>query len=439
MSDSDWLSRRTVLKQAGVGVGLVGLAGCSSSGGDGGDEGDSGGEDTETEASMDETTTTSSSGSDDEVRVGFLHPTSGPFAALGEAQQRGSEVATAHVNDNLGGILGNNVRRFVEDTEGDPSTGREMARRHVETNDVDVLIGGVSGAVNLSVADYAYDVGVPYFAYGGPEEITGEECLPTTFRYQYSDAQIARSGAEWALENLGSRVWIHIADYAFGQSIARTWKDAFEASGLDYTIVNETQTPLGTSDYSAVISQIQSSDADWVLQGFSGSDAVNFLSQAEQFELGQDIMSTTNTYLPLRQGAGSSAVGTYTTIRYEPTYESEANQMLVDRYTSTFDEPPTDFALVMWSSLRLYAQAAESAGSLETSAVVSAMEGLESDEPMGSTTIRECDHQAVRDGFVGRITEPDQYDWPGQEVVATRTADDITRTCEETGCDLPSL
>lgn len=432
MPGDSYLSRRQILKQAGVGAGLVGLAGCSGDGGGGG---------TETEGGTTESSggSTTQSGGSEAVRVGFLHPLSGPFAALGEAQEKGSNVAVSHVNNDLDGILGTEVERFVEDTEGDPSTGREMARRHVETNNVDVLIGGVSGAVNLSVADYAYDVGVPYFAYGGPEEITGSECLPTTFRYQYSDSQIARTGGEWALENLGSNVWIHIADYAFGQSIARTWKDAFEASGMDYNIVNETQTPLGTSDYASILSRIQSSDADWVLQGFSGSDAVNFLSQADQFDLDQDIMSTTNTYLPLRQGAGSSAVGTYTTIRYEPTFESEANELLVDRYTSEYDEPPTDFALVMWSSLRLYAQAAGNAGSTETADVVAAMEDLESDEPMGATTMRACDHQAVRDGFIGRITEPDQYEWPGQEVVATRPADEITRTCEETGCDMPSL
>ncbi|WP_247004227.1 ABC transporter substrate-binding protein [Halosolutus gelatinilyticus] len=432
MVSSDNPSRRAVLKRTGAGatgiVAMASLSGCT--GGGNGDDGDGG--DGTNNPDPDEV-------DENAVRVGYLHPFTGPFAALGDAQDMGSEVAVNHVNNDLGGILDREVVRFVEDTEGDPGQGRDMARRHVKTNEVDVLIGGVSGAVNLSISDYAADAGVPYFAYGGPEELTGSECRPTTFRYQYSDAQIARTGAAWSIENLGENVWIHIADYAFGQSIRREWKRAFEASGMDYTIVNETQTPLGHDDFSATLSEIQASDADWVLQGFSGSDAVNFLSQAEQFGLQQDIMSTTNTYLPLRQGAGSSAVDTYTTIRYDPAYDSEANQTLVDQYTNTHDEPPTDHALVMWTSLRLYAQAADEAGSLETAAIVSALEGLESDEPMGSTTLRECDHQALRDGFIGRITEPDQYDWPGQEIVAERPAEEITRDCGETGCEMPSL
>ncbi|GAB6878163.1 ABC transporter substrate-binding protein [Halorubrum gandharaense] len=374
---------------------------------------------------------------DDAVGIGFLIPQTGVFAAQGEAMERGAETTLHHINEELGGILDRDVEGFIADTEGDPGQGRDMARRHVETNEVDVLIGAVSGAVNLSIADYAHDAGVPYFAYGGPEEVTGSECRPTTFRYQYSDSQIARTGAQWALENLGENVWIHIADYAFGQSISREWQQAFEDTELDYNIVNETQTPLGHDDFSATLSEIQTSDADWVLQGFSGSDAVNFLSQAEQFGLEQDIMSTTNTYQPLREGAGNSAVGTYTTVRYEPSYESEENERLISLHEELHGRPPTDFGQVIWSSLNRYAEAAESAGEIDTSSVIDALEGLESEEPMGSATMRECDHQALRDGYVGRITETDEHDWPGQEIVAQLPAADVTRDCAETGCEMP--
>ncbi|WP_123620518.1 ABC transporter substrate-binding protein [Halorubrum sp. CSM-61] len=439
MRPSDNTRRRTVLKRAGGGAlgaaSLSLLAGCADDGGGDGDgDGDGSGN-----GDGDDGDLNSGDVGDNPVRIGFLIPQTGIFAAQGEAMERGAETTLHQLNEEVGGILDRDVAGFIEDTEGDPGQGRDMARRHVETNDVDVLIGAVSGAVNLSIADYAHDEGVPYFAYGGPEEITGSECRPTTFRYQYSDSQIARTGAKWALENLGENVWIHVADYAFGQSISREWKKAFEASDLEYNIVDETQTPLGHDDYSSVLSQIQSSEADWVLQGFSGSDAVNFLSQSTQFGLEQDIMSTTNTYRPLREGAGSSAVGTYTTIRYEPTYDTEANQTLVDLHTELHDQPPTDFALVIWSSLLRYAEAAEAAGSVETEAIIGELEGMESEEPMGPATMRECDHQAMRKGFVGRITEPNEHDWPGQEIVGELGAEEVTRPCTDTGCEMPDL
>lgn len=431
-------SRRSILKAVG-GTGVVtmsGLAGCADNGDSSGDEG--GNEDSDGTTT---TSTTAEDGGSDAVRVGFLHPLSGPFAGLGEAQQRGARIAVTHVNEDLGGINGREVEAVYEDTEGDPATGREKARKLVESDNVNVLIGAVSGAVSLSIADYAHDVQTIYFPYGGSEAITGTDCKPTTFRYQYSASQSARAGAEWSLNNLGSNVWIHFADYSFGQSIRDTWRSAMEESGLDHNIVNITKTPLGTSDFSSYISQIQSSEADWVLQAFSGSDAINFLKQAEQFGMKEsvDIMSSVNAYQPLRQGAGSAAVGTYALIRYNRRYDSPENKELIQRHTAAYDTPPTDFALNMWSSLRLYAKGADQAGSLDTGDVIAALEDFETTEPMGPVTMRACDHQAVRDYPIGEIVEPSDYSWPDLKINEMLPGDQITEPCSATECDMPSL
>jgi len=450
-SVSNRQSRRSLLKLLGGtgAAGMAGLAGCAGSGDGGSDGGGSGDGDSDGSSgdggsgdggSTSTTTSTSSSGGES-VKVGFLHPLTGPLSAGGEAQERGAKIAVSHVNEDLGGIGGRPVEAVYEDTETDPATGREKARKLVENDDVDVLIGAVSGAVSLSVADYAYDAQTIYFPYGGSESITGSECKPTTFRYQYSASQSARAGAKWALENLGTNVWIHFADYSFGQSIRDTWRAAMEESGIDHNVVNVTKTPLGTSDYSSYISQIQSSEADWVLQAFSGSDAINFLKQAEQFGMKEsvDIMSSLNAYQPLRQGAGTAAVGTYGLIRYNRRYDSPENQALIDRHVAAYDTPPTDHALNMWTCLRLYAKGVDQAGSLELGDVIPALEGMESEEPMGPVTLRACDHQAVRDYPIGEIVEPTDYEWPDLKINATLPGDQITESCEESQCDMPSL
>ncbi|WP_410767467.1 ABC transporter substrate-binding protein [Haloferax sp. DFSO60] len=439
---SSYPSRRQLLKHVGVAgtVGLAGLAGCAGqqeSGGGGGSGGGSGGGQEETGTQQEETT--SESGSND-LKVGFVVPLSGPLSAPGEAEQRGAQLAVQHVNDEFGGINGRNVVGVFEDTQTDPAVGREKARKLVESDDVDVLMGAVSGAVSLSVADYAYSAGVPYYTYGGSNSITGAECKPTTFRYQFSADQDARAGAPWALDNLGQNVWIHYADYSFGQSIRDTWQSVIENTEGS-NIVNVTKTPLGTSDYSSYISQMQSSNADWVLTALSGSDSINFLKQADQFGLKNqmDIMSPLNSQQPLRQGAGMAAVDTYTIIRYSYKYDTPANAELVAAYNDAYDAPPDDPGAVMWSSLRLYAQAAEKSGSTATADIVSGMADLESEEAMGPVTMRECDHQAVRDYPVGKIVAPEEYDWPALSVSEVRPADEITESCANGGCEMPSL
>jgi len=360
---------------------------------------------------------------------------------LGKAEQKGAKVAIDHVNTDLGGVDGHQVKAIYEDTAGDPSIGRSKARKLVENDNADVLIGAVSGAVSLSVAEYAASAKTIYFPYGGSEDITGKDCKPTTFRYQYSASQSANAGAEWSLNNLGKNVWIHYADYSFGQSIKNTWEAAMKGSGLDYDVVKVTKTKVGTSDFSSYISQIKASKADWVLQAFSGSDAINFLKQAKQYGMTDsvDVMSTVNAYQPLRQGAGSAAVGTYSLIRYNRKYDSPANEKLVTAFTNAYDAPPTDFALNMWSALLLYRDGVQQAGSHATSDVVSALEGLRSKQPMGPVTLRECDHQALRDYPVGKIISPTDYEWPDLKILTTKKAGEITPSCASKDCSMPSL
>jgi branched-chain amino acid transport system substrate-binding protein len=379
-------------------------------------------------------------GGGENVVVGSPVPLSGPLAALGEEERRALNVAVDYVNEELDGMAGRTVEVVFEDTETDPATGRDVARRLVEQENADVLCGCVSGAVTNSVADYAYQASVPFWPYGGSESTTGSNCAPTTFRYVYSTSQDARAGAPWAVENLGSNVWIHYADYSYGQSINQQWRREIENHEMDTTIVDTTSTSLGTSDYSSYLSQIQSSDADWVLMGVTGSDLIAMIQQANQFGLKDEkALVSQNLTIPIRGALGSDVVGVYGNIRYTHKATREANQTFVDRYMEEHDQMPSEPAMVMWTSLLLHAQGAEDAGSVATEDIVPSLSGIQSDTPMGETTIRECDHQASRPYPMGRMTEPEDFDFPSYEILSTRPAEEVIEPCEESGCDMPSL
>jgi branched-chain amino acid transport system substrate-binding protein len=430
--------RRSFLKAAGT-TGLAtmaGLAGCSGDGGDGGGDGGDGGGGDGGDGGGGSTGTPS----EDPVLVGGIVPLSGPLGQLGQSEQQGIEAAVQYVNDEMGGMAGRDVEVVFEDTATSTETGRERARKLVEEDDVDLLAGAVSGAVAGTIADYAAGPGVPFWTYGGSASITGADCQPTTFRYTTHTVQDAMAGAPWALENLGSNVWIHYADYSYGQAINDDWQAAMESASVDANVVNVTNTQLGTSDYSSYISQMQASDADWVLAAVTGADLISFVQQADQFGLKQekDLVSQ-NLTIPIRGAVGSAGVGWYGNIRYDLDGESEQNQALKDTFSSMFDGVPTDPAAVMWASLVLHTKGANAAGSVATEDVVPELEGLQSDSPAGQTTVRACDHQCIRDVPMGRVTAPDQYDWPGFETVATRAGDELLPSCDELGCDMPSL
>ena len=437
-------NRRTMLKVVGgTGVAaLSGLAGCSSGNGSGSSSQSTSSSSSMSSSSSSSSTSASASSSASasaSVKVGFLHPLSGPYAGLGKAQQKGAKIAVDHVNNDLGGINGKKVKAIYEDTTGDPSTGRSKAKKLVESNGVDVLIGGLVGAVALSVEDYAYGAKTVYFPYGGTERITGSKCKPTTFRYENSVGQGANAGSQWALNKFGKNVWVHHSENSFGQSINKYWQQSIKSANAN--IVGVTKTKVGASDFSSYINQIQSSKADWLLMAFSGSMAINFLKQAQQYGLPKKvkIMSTVNGYQPLRQGAGDALLNTYALIRYSRHMDNAENKKLVKAHTKAYGYPPNDFAAVMWSSLLMYAKGVENAGSTATKKVIPALEGLTMDLPMGSVKMRACDHQALRDLPVGGIVKGSDYKWPDLKVDKVQKGADITRPCSQTNCNMPSL
>ena len=424
--------RRTFLKAAGIsGVATMGgLAGCLGDDDDDGDDDDGVGDADTTDDDDDDDP------EETEILIGGLVPRSGALSALGETQENGIEVAVDYINDELGGINGNPVDVIIEDTATDPEAGREGASRLVEAEEVDLLVGTVSGAVAATVADYAGQQHVPFWPYGGAKNITGADCNRATFRYSTNTVQDARGAVPWCLDELGDDVWIHYADYAYGQDIAEDFEDEIEAGGGN--IAGISSTPIGTTEFSTYLTEIQNEDPDWVLMGVTGADLIAFVQQAEDFGMKEemDFFSINVTTQDIRQGVGESGVGVYGNVRYFHDWDSEENDTLVEWYTDAYDQPPTDPAMVAWTSLILHTQAAEAAGTLDPDAVIDELEGLESGSPMGPTEVRACDHQASREIPVGLINEPDEYDWPSLEILHTTPGEDAMRSCEETGCDM---
>lgn len=435
MADTS-VDRRSVLRAAGTAsaLGLVGLAGCTGGGGDQRPGVDGGGSGTTTGDGGDGNNS-SSNGGGEAVRIGAAVPLTGTYAGLGTYQRDGLELAAEVINEN-GGINGKNLQILVEDSQSSPQTGKQKARKLVRQDGVVALTGAISSSVALVLADYAATQNVPYLCPGAANELTMSNCKETTFRYELRANQVAAGTAPWAVEEFGTRMWVHNADYAWGNSVGDSWERFAKAHDSNVNVVGTSKSELGASDFSSHISQISASDAEWLVTGLNGGDAVNFLKQAASYGLKDEltIVSPTNSFQFIRKAAGQAAVGTYSTVRYYPKYDEDANETFVTAYADAYDTPPDNFANVSWSGIQMYAKAANQAGTTETDPMVSALEGVQYDTPMGPANFRECDHQAIRPIIIGEIAPPGDYSWPDMEVLQTSPGREAIVSCDETGC-----
>jgi branched-chain amino acid transport system substrate-binding protein len=378
---------------------------------------------------------TDEGGGGDTVTVGWMYPHTGPYSGLAQYQEEGAKLAIEQLNES--DDIDVEIESLHEDTQADPQTARQVARRFVEDENVDALFGTISSASGSAVQSYAEQRDVPFFPDIAADEITMGSCTRNTFRYETRATQTATAAAGWAVENFGTKVWVHNADYLWGNSVADAWKSQAQAANGDVEIVGETTSELGATDFSTYISQMSDSDAEWVVTGINGGDAVNFLKQANSYGLKDemDIVSPVNSFQFIRRAAPEASAGTYSAIRYYEGYDTSENEEFVDLYTDRWDQPPDNFAHVSWTHMYMYARAVQSADSADLEDVIGELTSDEFTSPMGSTQFRECDHQAVRPYNVGEIVEPDEHDWPAINVMRTVSAEDTMLPCEETGCD----
>ena len=88
----------------------------------------------------------------DAVRIGLDNPLTGTYAANGKHELEGCQLALDEINAK-GGILGRPAELVVEDsTSGDAGAAVQKARKLIESDKVDFLLGNVNSALALAMA-----------------------------------------------------------------------------------------------------------------------------------------------------------------------------------------------------------------------------------------------------------------------------------------------
>lgn len=426
------ISRRTLLKRSGLGataVGVTGLAGCI--GGDSnstqsdddsdGAQGDSGDDDTSTKSTV-------------ELRLGAMAPLTGSYAALGEDERLGVEVGVEHANADFENL---NVQTSFKDSKLDPKVGLRRAKEFIEEDQVDALVVGDGTTVTKAVSKYCSQQGVPMIGVqSASEKITGENCDNYTFRSAAHSYQNMKPTAEWAMENLGSSFVTMGADYSWGHESVGNFVDVAEKNGGE--TVQQLWPKFGTTDWSSYIQKAADTDADFVLIRAGGSGLVSAFKQIDSFGLSDDMDVVGIASHTAALGAGEAAAGYYGNMPYNYHMETEQNQRFVEDYRSMGDgSPPSTYSCSAYVGTRFMCKAALESGT-GPDELVSGLESVEISGPLGTQSIRECDHQAKTPMYVGQFV-PNDGDGDAavkREMISEHGVGTNNRPCSETGCSL---
>ena len=168
----------------------------------------------------------------DAVRIGLNNPLTGPYAALGKNEQIGCQMALEAINAK-GGILGRPVELVVEDsTSGDAGVAVQKARKLIDGDKVDFLLGNVNSALSLAIAEVSNEKGILHIVPGGhTDAVTGASCHWNVFRVCNTTQMEANGVAAALVEAYGKKFYYITPDYAFGHTLESGLVKAIAALG----------------------------------------------------------------------------------------------------------------------------------------------------------------------------------------------------------------
>ena len=228
------------------------------------------------------------------IRIGILSDCFGAFGAwynsdIGGAQayfvaHNGAKANGPAPTDGItGGTIAGRPIKIVGYGCSNDNADRALseARRLVEADHADVLIGPLSGDEGIAIANYSKTQPGKTFINGtsGAQDATLKVRSPNFFRFNGDGAQWNAGVGDYAYRHLGWRNAVVVMDdYGFGWTSAAGFIADFCADGGKVTRIYP---PLNTTDYSSYIAQIPHS-FDGLFSAVGGSGLLAFLKQYNQ-------------------------------------------------------------------------------------------------------------------------------------------------------------
>ncbi|HZY13881.1 MAG TPA: ABC transporter substrate-binding protein [Beijerinckiaceae bacterium] len=378
----------------------------------------------------------------DEVKIGFDNPITGVYAALGKNELIGAQLALEQINGK-GGILGRKAELLVEDsTSGDAGTAVQKARKLIDRDQVNFLVGNINSALAAAIANVAYEKGVFHMVPGGhTDPVTGTNCHWNVFRICNTTQMEGNAVAASLIKNAGKKWYYLTPDYAFGHTLQAGLEKA--AAKLGGTKLGGDLTPLGTTDFSSYLIKAQSANPDVIIFLQAGDDAVNALKQAVQFGLDKRFhLAGAQQELEVLLGLPPEArIGTWVFEWYwkQPNVP-HVDQFVADIRKRSGGHVPTARTWFGFAAIHACALAANEAKSLEAVKMAKAMQGFKLPPEVAlmpdGAFFREGQNQLIPNLFVGNAQSKGSEPEDLFNVTTLVKGVDAAGTLEETGCKM---
>jgi branched-chain amino acid transport system substrate-binding protein len=331
-------------------------------------------------------TETTAAPSGEPIKIGFDEGFTSFMAYDCELADKGIKTALAMLDNQF---MGRPLEYFPEDNASDPAIAVEKARKLVESDGINVMIGPIFSPSAKAVTGYlATATGIPQMSIVGQPSENLQTANGLAFIHTgFFDSHGYYFGKY--LVELGYKT-ANVINYDDTPAYALTagFKKAFVDEGGG-EVLSENYVPVDSVDFSAYLTTMP--EADVTVNWIFGNGAVPFVQQYHDYGLTGRLATTMSNNFSDAQLAdlGDVALGMLACDYYAYTIANPLNEEFIAGYQELYPgEYPTPQGYGAWQGVMLYLKGLEATGGDTTpSAVIEAMSNLSIDSPAGKVTI----------------------------------------------------
>ena len=353
----------------------------------------------------------------DPIKIGSFLSATGPASFLGDPEKKVMELYVDKINK-AGGVNGRPLELVLYDDAGAADKAASFTKRLIESDKVDVIIGGTTTAATMAAVPLVERGEVPFISLAGAVVIV-EPVKKWVFKTPHTD----RMAAEKVMEDLKKRGLTKLAliseDSGFGKSgreetlkVAKTW---------NIEIVADETYGAKDTDVTAQLTKIKNNPAAQAVLvfGLGQGPAVvtkNYRQIGMTLPIYQSHGVASKEFIKLAGGASESvrlpAAGL---VVAEQLSDKDPQKKVVTEFTqaykTAFGTEPSTFAGHAYDGLMIYLDAVKRAGGTDRAKVRDAIEQTKGYVGTGGVVnMSATDHMGLGlDAF--HMVEIKQGDW----------------------------
>jgi branched-chain amino acid transport system substrate-binding protein len=374
--------------------------------------------------------------SGDVIKIGFLTDMSSVYADIDGAG--GVEAIKMAIADMKGMAAGKKVEIIFVDHQNKADVASAKAREWMDTQGLDLLVGGTNSGANLAMATVAAEKKKPFISIGaGSSALTNANCTPYTIHYAYDTVALA-NGTGGAVTKAGGKNWYFLtADYAFGTALQADTTAVVQKSGG--TVKGSVKHPLNASDFSSFLLQAQGSGAQILGLANAGGDTINTIKAANEFGITKTMkLAGLLMFINDVHSLGlKTTEGMYLTDSWYWNQSPEARAWS-RRFFDKMKRMPSSLQAADYSAVTHYLKAVDATKTDDADKVIAKMKDTPINDFYTKGTIRKEDGRGIHDMFLMQVksTKESTEPWDYYKVIAKIPGEEAFTKLADSKCPL---